>query len=305
MSDPRILVSGDYWHADFRDVIGRFDVPVTLAPIDRLQSLADRTFDLVVLAQSRPDQIGCRVVEEIRDRFPLTPIVGLLGSWCEGSSRSGTPMPGVRRVYFHQWSGQFQNFVRQFQCNGITDWHQPATATSADQVLATQSPDNKLANGRTSSPVDQSATVVIGVSATSHDQFSNLRDAIGAMDWQVCRLDQAAGISATTPTPACLCVDGNSESEPLRERIVSLRKNYPQVPMVLVLNFPRSQTAEMAAEFGVREIVSKPFDLANLKLSLERAMYLGVGAAPSTASKPTPHAWQAKRTASDSRNSDP
>jgi len=136
MTESRILISGDYWHHEFQGVLSEFPNAVTLAPIDRLDSMSDQTFDLIVLAQSRPDQIPAEVAERIQANHPTTPVVALLGSWCEGGMRSDVPWPGVRRIYWHQWAGRFDQFTNQLSENGITLWHQPGTATNADDALA-------------------------------------------------------------------------------------------------------------------------------------------------------------------------
>ena len=93
---------------------------------------------LVVSRRSRRDQIEPETVEFLRKKFAGIPIVNLLGSWCEGETRSGNPLPGVIRVYWHQWNGQYGKFVSQLKANQITDWHQPPTATIGDRVLASK-----------------------------------------------------------------------------------------------------------------------------------------------------------------------
>jgi hypothetical protein len=105
MAIHKILVTGDFWHTDFQKIVSKFDVPVTLVPFDKVETVVEQSYDLVVLAQSRRDQFLDSEVEELITNFPAAPVVGLLGSWCEGESRSGKPYPGVIQVYWHQWEG--------------------------------------------------------------------------------------------------------------------------------------------------------------------------------------------------------
>jgi hypothetical protein len=57
--ETRILVTGDYWHRDFENVLKGFDA-VTLASLDKVSTLLDQKFDLAVVAQSRPDEFSLR-----------------------------------------------------------------------------------------------------------------------------------------------------------------------------------------------------------------------------------------------------
>ena len=93
MAMHKVLVTGDFWHTDFQKIVSKFDVPVTLVPFDKVDTVLGQNYDLVVLAQSRRDQFLEADVERLLTNFPSVPIVGLLGSWCEGESRSGRPFP--------------------------------------------------------------------------------------------------------------------------------------------------------------------------------------------------------------------
>src|SRR5262245_47740820 len=59
--------------------------------------------ELIVLAQSYPGQFTTEVVKPLRTAAPLARIIVILGTWCEGESRSGKPVPGTIRVYWHQF----------------------------------------------------------------------------------------------------------------------------------------------------------------------------------------------------------
>ena len=107
MDNQKILLTCDYWDKEFQEIVSSFDVPVTLIPIEKVESISDSNFDLIVIAQSQRDQFLSVDLEKLQAIFPLTPIVGLLGSWCEGELRSGQPLPGVTRVYWHQWQGRY------------------------------------------------------------------------------------------------------------------------------------------------------------------------------------------------------
>jgi CheY-like chemotaxis protein len=59
--------------------------------------------DAIVLAQAFPGQFSHQAVDRLRRLAPLTRVLGLMGSWCEGEMRTGSPWPGAVRTYWHQW----------------------------------------------------------------------------------------------------------------------------------------------------------------------------------------------------------
>ena len=127
MASARILLSGDYWHADYRELIAHMNVPATLTPLDKIVAIDTQRFSLIIIAQSRSGQFDQAEIDAIVTQNPSTPVVMLLGSWCEGERRSDTPVEGVKRVFWHQWQGRFQSFCDQLEKDGISIWHSPAT----------------------------------------------------------------------------------------------------------------------------------------------------------------------------------
>lgn len=258
MNETRVLISGDYWHDEFRAILASFPTPVTLMQVARLESISDQSFDLIVLAQARPDQIPAETVEKIQATHPTTPIVALLGSWCEGGMRSDVPWPGVRRIYWHQWSGRFDQFSKNLLDAGITIWHQPGTATDSDDTLA-NAIDAK-------EPI---ADTLIAISAADQTQFEYLRDALEPHGWKSCWIERATFDTDTANHVSAICIDANSFTAELHSRIDWLDSILTRKPTTLLLNFPRTQDVEAASRRGIHEIVSKPFQPNDLKYAIE------------------------------------
>ncbi len=260
MKKHKILWSGDYWHDDFKTLLSSINVPMTMTPIEKLTLFKDKDeqFDLVVLAQSRRNQFDSSVVEFLRDRFPGVPVVFVLGSWCEGETRSGEPIPGVIRVYWHQWMGQYAKFCQQLETSGISDWHLPTTSTVADRIEQAQ-PQRQ--------PVHQS---IIGVSAWTQSQFEMVADALKTLGYRTRWLERSVWDAQAFTLLSAICIDANSVTDDLVNRLSWLRTTYPGRPMVLILNFPRAQEVSKASDLGVAEILSKPFELANLGAAIKR-----------------------------------
>ena len=257
-----VLITGDYWHGDFTDCIQHIEVPVTMVQLPRLLHFLEEQqdgFDLIIVAQSRRGQLSEEDVMAIRKSCPSTPIVALLGSWCEGEERSGEAIPGVTRVYWHQWRGRLEQVVDCLAANGISKWHASPTATRGDVLLS---------SSRRNPPRGEK----IGVSAWTLDQYEMLGDSLKALGWQPIWVEQVAWQAENLPQLSGLVIDGNSLTPHLMQRIEWARETVGSLPMILILNFPRSHEVQAARELQIAETVSKPFELDDLGAALARAL---------------------------------
>jgi CheY-like chemotaxis protein len=263
---PRILVTGDYLHPEFSRLL---EHPlIHLIPINRLEG-SDQMYELVVIAQSLPHQFSPDTIEKIRAQFPLAPLVALLGSWCEGELRSGAPSPGVRRVYWHQWQGQLQSFVDQFQRNGVTCWNAPATATAGDLILQTE----------TSSDCSTSGAPSVAVSAFQAGHFQALRDSLAVLGWNGKWLermldqrqqagDPGGGQEAALWNFERVCVDSSAIDSDLYDRIEMIRGWIPESPVIVLAGYPRWQEVRRLMGLGVSRVISKPYSLDDLRAAM-------------------------------------
>lgn len=256
--EPKIFVTGDYWHRDFRKFLSGFDA-VTLVPMDKILNLSHEAVDLVVVAQSRRDQYSLDSIEKIQSQFGATPVVAVLGSWCEGELRSGNPWPGVHRVYWHQWMGRFETFVEQLNQNGITNWHAPRTSSVADQI--------QLPRENASEPLIQ----CVGVSAWTQPSFEYLHDAIGQMGWRSRWVERSTWDAATNQVFNPICVDADSYTPDVDKRLDWLKSEFPTATFVMILNFPRPQDVDALSSRGILQVVSKPFEINDLKTAIVHA----------------------------------
>ncbi len=271
MERLRVLFTGDYWHREFAGFIRDAGFPITLQPFGSLGNLFTGSttnstmnwdYQLVVVAQSRRSQFGTEDVERLMHHFANVPVVSLCGSWCEGELRSGTPIPGMIRIYWHQWQGRLEFFLRQLEQQKLPSWHLPRICSIADRILHDVSVQI----------VDPGTEMVIGISSLTADGFSMLRDAFSGSNHSVISVERFDATDALCLKPDVLLVEGNSLTAPLIDRIRDLQKTWRQVPQILVLNFPRRQEYESARRLGITEIVSKPFELSDLHTAIGRAL---------------------------------
>lgn len=264
MDDFRVLLTGDYWHRDFATIISGLKFPITLQPLDGVVSNQPKNTDyqLVIIAQSRRGQFEIGKVEQLRDRFANVPIVSLEGSWCEGESRSGNPIPGLIHIYWHQWQGRLDNFLCRLKNHAPSSWHLPKICSISDRILHESEFE----------PIRLETDAVVGISALTADGFSMLREAFEHTGHRTIWIEQMDLRNGEPSTPTVVLIEGNSLTLEMENRMRTVRLQFRQSPMILILNFPRSHEFDRARKLGVAGIVSKPFELGNLYSAVRRAI---------------------------------
>ena len=129
---PVVWLIGDAEHPDFR---GAVELLSATAVVQRFvdavqacgQAVPELIPDLIVWAASRPGLIPDSDVEQLRRRVPLAGIVSLLGSWCEGETRTGRPVKGVLRTYWYDFPSWWRRQLAQRAAGHCPDWARPAT----------------------------------------------------------------------------------------------------------------------------------------------------------------------------------
>lgn len=258
--DFRMLVTGDYWHNDFEELIRNSCNSTTLMPLNRLfdNSVTEMKCSLIVIAQSRRNQFDAAVVERLLKTFPNVPVAALSGSWCEGESRSGSPFPGVVRVYWHQWQGRLDSFRRQLDQGQIATWNLPRTYSIADRVV----------RDLESSRIEFDEQTLVGISALTPASYSMLKDVCDSAGVESVWADTIGDDEELERKPQLVLLEANSMSPHFVSRIRGLKKKFSEATFIATLNYPRRYDLELARREGVEHIISKPFSLADLHLRM-------------------------------------
>jgi DNA-binding NarL/FixJ family response regulator len=139
-----ILVIGDQRQPEFSDALSRLArfgrIDAVRDPEHAAENLAADQIvpELIVIVQSYPGQYSAELLERLRRASPLSRILALLGSWCEGELRSGQPWPSVVRLYWHQWPARAERELSRLLRGECPSWGLPVTATDEERLLASQ-----------------------------------------------------------------------------------------------------------------------------------------------------------------------
>lgn len=249
----RILVTGQFWDRDFSNLINRINVPTTLIAADKLESLQslETPFDVVLIAQNRRESISQKFVDHVRALTGEIPVVMLLGSLCEGHERSGRPLTGVTSVYWHQWTGSFDQLLHCVRLRGeVAD---PKTDLVSLEFL-------------------ERGPVTIGVSALCETQWSMIDDALRGLGLTSTWLERALWNADQADDLAAICIDCDALSGSLDQRLELLAEQYGGTPRILLAGFPRqNEVQDWEKRFQILQVVSKPFSLAQLAYALTAA----------------------------------
>ncbi|MBI2826948.1 MAG: hypothetical protein HYX69_19915 [Planctomycetia bacterium] len=211
--------------------------------------------DLIVVAQSRPGEFSGADIERMRFAAPLARIVALLGAWCEGESRSGSPWPAVPRVYWHQWPAWFAGELRRLREGRCGALSLPITATEEERLLL-------------DGEVPRHGCGSIAIATASREMTALLTDACRAVGYNQVIVPQSGTVEAADLVAAIWDQGTPGASDFVQlERVV---QRVSGVPVIALLSFPRSQDAARAIDLGARAVVSKPLAVDELLAEIER-----------------------------------
>jgi len=282
MAAKRVLLVGDYAHRDFSEVVAWLEQHTQLAwaatVMDGLAAMgpsaaaeseggggdepaADRLIpDVMIVAQSRPGQISPQQIERLHAASPLSRLVTLAGSWCEGELRSGRPCTGVIRILWHQWQPRLVPFLQSGSAPVPATWRMPRTVSLDEQFAATVGPVWPRREG------------LVAIHADARETFLALSDACHEGGYATVWYPSEQAVAASGVVAAL--ADGVS----CEAREVSWLRHVVQrhrpAPVIALLDFVRRQDYELARAEGVSAILAKPFLVYDLLWRLDHSIAL-------------------------------
>lgn len=212
---------------------------------------------VIVVAQSYPGEFSTESLDRLRRRVPLARIVGLLGSWCEGETRSGQPWPGAIRLYWHQWIPQAHRELAGLIGGTGSAWSLPTTATDEERLLATPPKPVHARQGLLALCVERSET---------HDW---LADAVGRRGFSTAWLRPGQPVRLQGVRAALFDASSINEKKCVQLRRLSAHLG-PAVPIIVLVGFPRIEDHDRARAAGAAAVLSKPLLLDDLFWQLDQ-----------------------------------
>lgn len=264
MDDLRVLLVGPCHSAEFSDAAAELTQTVHVTAVPNLPTAIDltndgrETLDLILMAQGFPRQFSAVDVERLRCNLPTAPIVTILGSWCEGEERTGTPLPGTQRVYWHRWSSWWATQLLLLEDGRCPDWGLPVTSSEEDRRMQGFAPalPRLLPN--------ESRRLIL-VAATQWDMNDLLCEACRTWGFEPVGVNPREHLPKTSAAAVLWdCRDVGDLTELQR-----LKQHHDQVPILALASFPRWQHREKLMNEGLAAVLSKPVRLEELRVALE------------------------------------
>jgi CheY-like chemotaxis protein len=250
------LVVGDATHGEFVAAIEQLHRSASVAHAATVAEACARleaeAADWIVVAERWPGEFSHRDVKLLQGAAPLARIVGLLGSWCEGEQRTGTPWPGVLRVLWHQWPAQLERELERIARGHCSTWALPATASLDERLLA--------AAGETKRATGEAIVCIVSEDRSMADWLADYcRQRGQRADWF-----RPHEISALDDAHAILC-DGDDAQRLLP--VVAAISQRTTAPIVALVNFARLGDHDRLRAAGATAVLNKPVlvdDLARI-----------------------------------------
>jgi len=266
---PTVWFIGNAGHADFRDATAQVRATATVAEfadagraVTALSATANGP-EVIVLVASRPGAIAARDVELLRRRAPLAGVVALLGSWCEGETRTGRPLAGACRLFWYDFPQWWWRQLTLRSAGRCPDWARPGDCGLPNASLPTPYSPRPT-------PRQPTAGLVL-IDATCRETADALADVLRSAGYA----SVAAGPRGRWPLARGLVGgiwEGRQLDEPEMGRLTSFCRHLAaeNAPAVALADFPRRDRADAAHKLGAAAVLAKPWLNIDLTDTLER-----------------------------------
>ena len=229
---------------------------ISTIPRDSGDSEAAVKPDLIVLAMNRRGEYSPDDVKHLLGIYPESAVVAICGPWCEGETRSGTPLKDIRRIPVREWELEFEQFLEEYSTNGMIRWKN-ADILSADSQSA----------ARLAGMTPTCGSILVAVESSDPDMGDALRDLVIQQGWKA--IDRGTAFAkAGIDVVVIDCRESVCE-------VASVLAKYPmETPVVALLGFPRQADRDALDRIGNGRktmLVAKPWTNGQLALAIRKA----------------------------------
>ncbi len=264
MSEISILLLGETDRPEFCDIRSTLESLGRVSRINELEraivvlETGEVIPDVIVIAQSFPQQFSHGDIDRLRRLAPLSRILVLLGSWCEGETRSGQPLPAAIRIYWHQWHARAERELRRLIQRQCPSWGLPVTATEEERLLASAAQTPPRGQG------------LVAIHACVFAMACWLSDACRMCGYSTAWLRPPHYTQVEGAVAAIF--DGSDLHGEELDQLRRLTNALGRAPVVVLLDFPRIEDERRAISAGAAAVLSKPLNLDDLFWQLDEAV---------------------------------
>ncbi len=187
----------------------------------------------------------------IAQAIPLSRLVVLLGSWCEGETRTGKPLAGFVRIGWCDFVPRFSGLIHHKKL--------PSTASDGETLQS--------AMEYAESAVDSG--LCVGVYSASYDDGRAIHESLESLGFVTRRL--LRGDFESTQRLEVDIVVWDDAGGPRTRRVELGMATGKGIPVIAVINAPRSQDVRSALLAEAHAVLAKPYRVADLVWRIQSA----------------------------------
>lgn len=206
--------------------------------------------DVVILLQSYPGEYSDSDIDKIIKTSPLTSLVLLTSSWCEGERRTGFPVREAIRVAWYDFPFWFEYQKTLFSNGSLSQLSLPLSASDA-QRAELDSVFKFPAN-------NDCVFWILCDSAAERETLSRFYRSLQASVWAGTMCSEfPCDEKLSAPTRIVIAPDFLSEN--VERKVNQLRIRYPSATIYAIVSQPRIEEIELLRKQGADEVVSPEF----------------------------------------------
>jgi len=258
ISQVSVLAVGDWQKREFVAVTSE------ICDIESWQSAAnveaayqhclacDTPPELIVVAQSVVGEYLQSDIDRLSELAPLSRIVLVAGTWCEGELRTGSRLEGTLRLYWYEFSHWWSMAKQSLHAGLCPPWSQPLDNPQAGRYPSSSQSRPNLPTG----------PVIVEAADTS--VFETIAAMLASVDVTTIRVKPGAQEQIPADLPANLSAgiwDGGQLSKQELDRLTSFCKLLQpyDAKVVVLLDFPRVEHITQARAAGAATVLAKPY----------------------------------------------
>jgi hypothetical protein len=257
---PDVWLAGAWDFAEFAalrqqlDPAGSWPVMAEIPSLRGVIDAAANAPEVILLADPRPGVHRQTMVDALIAAAPLSRIVVVAGSWCEGELRSGRPLTGVTRLYSHQLPAWWRQAAAALTAGLAPHWSAP---TSVSPVAA---------RGRAGR---QLVSKLVLISTKDFAVFETLASTLHATG-ATCQWDSHEGFDVHGCDLGVWDGGQLDAGEQQRLELYCQRFAHAPAPVLVLLDYPRTEHKEAIRTAGASALLGKPYSVDALIDALSR-----------------------------------
>ncbi len=272
----QVLLVGDWQHREFAaasaNISDTYDWPHA-TNINEACDLLSHCFqppELILLAQPLPGLFRQADIDRLQQLVPLTRLVLVAGSWCEGELRTGSPPNGIIRLYWYELASWWQAAIDRRDAGLCPPWSLPLDHAQAGRCSSA----NDLSQSKNSSLL---SVLIDAADFAVYETLSTALDNYGInSSWKFQDENATAPAPAPAPAPANANAnananagiwDGGQLSDCERTRLTNFCCQVDG-PVIALLDFPRIEHFAQAQAAGAAAVLAKPYIVEELVAAL-------------------------------------